>query len=274
MNDAQYTYDTVSRFVYSYVFLPSRYTGKERDTESGNDYFGARYYASSLGRWLSPDWSAQEEPVPYAKLDDPQSLNLYAYVRNNPLTRVDADGHCDDPGDFCSFMAILGLGAKAMFTFDRNAAQQNDQMRAQFDNPHPVFKSIDGAVHTAENSPAALVMGPGGEAKEAAFVADQIASIGSKVTNITTKLLTPETLEAASREVNGGMKVAKAGGGLFDHAGKVEQGISGLNRQLGHAEKVLARPNLSEEATAALKAQVNTIQNALAKAREAITPHP
>src|SRR5665213_3158844 len=55
----------------------SRYTGKERDAESGNDYFGARYYASSMGRWLSPDWSAKEEPIPYAKLDDPQTLNLY-----------------------------------------------------------------------------------------------------------------------------------------------------------------------------------------------------
>jgi RHS repeat-associated protein len=69
-------------------------TGKERDTESGNDYFGARYYASSMGRFMSPDWSAQEEPVPYAKLDDPQSLNLYAYVENNPLYRADPDGHC------------------------------------------------------------------------------------------------------------------------------------------------------------------------------------
>jgi hypothetical protein len=39
--------------------------------------FGARYYGSSMGRWLSPDWSANEDPVPYAKLDDPQSLNLY-----------------------------------------------------------------------------------------------------------------------------------------------------------------------------------------------------
>jgi len=68
-------------------------TGKERDAESGNDYFEARYYASSMGRFLSPDWSAQEEPVPYAHLDDPQSLNLYAYVRNNPLSRTDADGH-------------------------------------------------------------------------------------------------------------------------------------------------------------------------------------
>jgi RHS repeat-associated protein len=77
----------------------SRCTGKERDTESGNDYFEARYYSSSMGRFMSPDWSAKEEPVPYAQMDDPQSLNLYSYVRNNPLTRVDADGHCAE--DLC-----------------------------------------------------------------------------------------------------------------------------------------------------------------------------
>jgi RHS repeat-associated protein len=71
----------------------SCFTGKERDAESGNDYFGARYYASSMGRFMSPDWSAKEDPVPYAKLDDPQSLNLYSYVQNNPLKDVDADGH-------------------------------------------------------------------------------------------------------------------------------------------------------------------------------------
>lgn len=74
-------------------FSQYRFTGKERDTESGNDYFGARYYASTMGRFLSPDWSAHVEPVPYAKLDNPQSLNLYAYVGNNPLGRIDADGH-------------------------------------------------------------------------------------------------------------------------------------------------------------------------------------
>jgi len=70
-----------------------RFTGKERDAESGNDYFGARYYASSMGRFMSPDWSAKQEPVPYAKLDNPQSLNLYAYVLNNPLSKTDPDGH-------------------------------------------------------------------------------------------------------------------------------------------------------------------------------------
>ena len=153
-----------------------------------------------------------------------------------------------------------------MFTFDRNAAQQNDQMRAQFDSAHPTAKFIDSAVTKFENSPAALVAGPGGEAKEGAWRAGQIGNIESKVTNIATKLLTPDTLSAASREVNGGMAVAKQSGGLFDHVGKVEQGISGLNRQLAHAEKLLGRSGLSEEASTALKTQVNNIQDALGKA--------
>lgn len=70
-----------------------KFTGKERDSETGNDYFGARYYNASMGRWLSPDWSMSPSPVPYADLTDPQTLNLYGYVRNRPTFSVDADGH-------------------------------------------------------------------------------------------------------------------------------------------------------------------------------------
>jgi hypothetical protein len=44
---------------------------------------------------MSPDWAAKAMPVPYANLLDPQSLNLYAYVNNNPLLKADPDGHCD-----------------------------------------------------------------------------------------------------------------------------------------------------------------------------------
>jgi len=69
------------------------FTGKERDTESGLDYFGARYYGSNMGRFMSPDWSSSPSGVPYADLGDPQSLNLYNYMHNNPLGGVDADGH-------------------------------------------------------------------------------------------------------------------------------------------------------------------------------------
>jgi RHS repeat-associated protein len=70
-----------------------KFTGKERDVETGLDYFGARHYSNGLGRFITPDWAATPEPVPYADLTDPQSLNQYTYVRNVPTSRVDADGH-------------------------------------------------------------------------------------------------------------------------------------------------------------------------------------
>ncbi len=73
-----------------------KFESKERDTETGNDDFGARYYTSRLGRWLSADWSAVPQPVPYANLTNPQTLNLYAMVKDNPETFADLNGHDDD----------------------------------------------------------------------------------------------------------------------------------------------------------------------------------
>ncbi len=71
-----------------------KFTGKERDAETGLDYFGARYYGNWTGRFLTPDWSSTPVPVPYADLSDPQSLNQYSYVRNIPTSQTDGDGHC------------------------------------------------------------------------------------------------------------------------------------------------------------------------------------
>jgi RHS repeat-associated protein len=65
-----------------------QFTGKERDSESGLDNFGDRYYSSPMGRFTSVD------PI-WVKIDrivDPQRLNLYAYGRNNPLLFLDPDG--------------------------------------------------------------------------------------------------------------------------------------------------------------------------------------
>ncbi len=70
-----------------------KFTGKERDTESGLDNFGARFDASSLGRFMSPDWAEDPDSIPYADLEDPQSLNLYSYVRNSAISSKDDDGH-------------------------------------------------------------------------------------------------------------------------------------------------------------------------------------
>lgn len=70
-----------------------KFTAKERDSESGLDNFGARYYASTMGRFMTPDWAERPTTVPYAVFGDPQSLNLYTYVRNDPVTEADANGH-------------------------------------------------------------------------------------------------------------------------------------------------------------------------------------
>jgi len=64
------------------------FTGKERDAESGLDYFGARYYASNMGRFMSPDPML----IMKQKMTDPQQWNMYSYVRNNPLRMVDTNG--------------------------------------------------------------------------------------------------------------------------------------------------------------------------------------
>jgi RHS repeat-associated protein len=83
-------------------FSASRSTGKERDAESGNDYFEARYFGSSMGRFMSPDWSDEPDTIPYAEFENPQTLNLYSYARNNPMLYNDPDGHdvsvCDNNG--------------------------------------------------------------------------------------------------------------------------------------------------------------------------------
>ena len=101
---------------------PYKFTGKERDSESGLDEFGARYYGSSLGRFMIPDWAEKPTTVPYASFGNPQSLNLYSYVNNNPTTTRDPDGHqcpgCDEViqeiVDSPAGQAVENWGAKAL----------------------------------------------------------------------------------------------------------------------------------------------------------------
>jgi len=86
--------------------LSDKFTGKERDAESGLDYFGARYLSSAQGWWTSPD-----APFADQRPEDPQSWNMYAYVRNNPLTNTDPDGRNCFQG-FSSCLSFIGGAIK------------------------------------------------------------------------------------------------------------------------------------------------------------------
>ena len=107
LDDCDFTPFGEERCVSSSSGNTYKFTGKERDpmAEGGKDYFPARYYVNGFGRWLSPDeytggpTSAYGPPdpappgaLPYADITNPQSLNKYAYVYNNPLRYVDPTG--------------------------------------------------------------------------------------------------------------------------------------------------------------------------------------
>ena len=88
-----------------------KFTGKERDTETNYDYFGARYYDSDLGRWLTPDPLADKYP----------GWSPYNYCLNNPLKLVDPDGN--DPGLAAAAVAVaagaaLGVGITLYATYE------------------------------------------------------------------------------------------------------------------------------------------------------------
>jgi RHS repeat-associated protein len=97
-----------------------KFTGKERDSESSLDNFGARYFASTMGRFLSPD------PIS-GTLANPQSLNRYVYVFNNPLTLTDPTGMIVDWED--STRSKKDQKTNAQRAFEKRLSQLKNSKR-------------------------------------------------------------------------------------------------------------------------------------------------
>jgi RHS repeat-associated protein len=110
-----------------------KFTGKERDSESGLDLMGARYYSSALGRFVQTDPLYIEAH----RLADPQLLNLYVYARNNPLRFTDSTG-----------MDIYVDCHAQLYDCDHTVADLNNRKGAQF----KVELGKDSKLHVVKGS--------------------------------------------------------------------------------------------------------------------------
>ena len=120
--------------------VTQRFTGKERDQESGLDYFGARYYGSAMGRFASVDPEGAS-----ASLFDPQRWNGYSYAVNNPYKFVDRDGEV--PVLLVSAGVGLAVGAGGGALFDvGNQLIQNGGHFDQINGREVWGATVGGAV--------------------------------------------------------------------------------------------------------------------------------
>ena len=174
------------KFSYPTIF---KFEGKIRDYETGNDDFGARYYSNRFGRWLSADWSNVPTPVPYANLTNPQTLNLYSMVADDPESFADLDGHldpqynCNNNGAICTGgmfekdenqQAIVGQTPTQQSAQNQNQTQTQQNQQTQQQPQQPSAASVGvlalpilaragvGALEGGEAGGAAGTVEPGG----------------------------------------------------------------------------------------------------------------
>jgi RHS repeat-associated protein len=140
LDDSDFYPFGVERPVLSSSGNTYKFTAKERDSESGLDNFGARYDSSSMGRFMSPEWSASPSPIPYASLPYPQSLNLYSYVQNNPLKSTDPTGHCTVDGEKHNWLWCAGHSLGVTETKKETAAREKNEAEVrEFLRTHPQY---------------------------------------------------------------------------------------------------------------------------------------
>jgi RHS repeat-associated protein len=116
-----------------------KFTSKERDTETGLDYFGSRYYVSMQGRFSSVD----PVPVTIENFVNPQRWNAYTYVLNNPLAAVDPNG---SDGQGTGGEKIISVFLR-MTTEDRNSTDDPKTGKAIYEKG-PNWPGVAGALPT------------------------------------------------------------------------------------------------------------------------------
>ncbi len=239
-----------------------RFTGKERDAESGLDMFGARYYGSSLGRFMTPDWAAKPTAVPYAVFGNPQSLNLYSYVGNNPLMHADPDGHCW-PAQSC-YQAIADAvnnfsnkvfnnaansspAVAALKTFGAGVLASTVKMAA---SPLTMGTATGTCMGGSGCSAGKTALAVGGDVLKGAAIAAPLASVGGKLagalegaTETTTLYRAVGSAEAQSIGETGSFSPSPTGSeykGFFFNEGDAQSFGSRMTDMTGDTHSVVS----------------------------------
>lgn len=263
---ADYLYGGLGRVPFRVAcWSPYKFTGKERDSESGLDMFGARYYGSGLGRFISTDWSASPEAVPYAELDDPQSLNLYAYSGNHPSTRIDPNGHCEVDKEkhgwvWCA-AHVLGFTQTRheratrmrywLIGYKYVVYQHGRSVDLQKASDDEIMQITDALIEQAWQKDEALI--PAYPYMEKPNVTD------SKLEKIVDDLYQPQ--DKVPGGTAGAVRYEKLTGNLLSPAGHVED-AQNIARQLNTFLK--SNPGLSSNDQAVAKALIQDLENAVA----------
>lgn len=168
-----------------------KYTGKERDYESGLDNFDARYLGSSLGRFSSPD-----APFADQAQTEPQSWNLYGYVRNNPLNNTDPTGNnCISTPDQPAYHDDNQGGQTCAVVNAYNAPDNRDRVASavvtpSHDDQIKMFAEDIGNIGTAELKQDVLLMAAGaaGAAADAAIARTFVSATEESAAEATASL--------------------------------------------------------------------------------------
>ena len=268
-----YNYDALG---YSYDAARRKFTGKERDGESNLDYFGARYYSSTMGRWVSPDWSSTPSPVPFANPADPQTLNLYAQERNNPLEKPDLDGHSD------------------VGTFQNQCAHSDSCKAAQFRyfQDHPVASTLPPVLAMGASVTAGLFAPEMGAAALVRF-APLLTAAGSalqvarnEATSAIQTLKSFDLSSVTSSRVSGALNslsdhvtdmdlrgaIREASGLLQgNHAtGELQDAVNSLSNLRSSLQGALQNPNLAEDTRTGFTQAIQTINKFVQAAQPVI----
>ncbi len=213
--------DKYSQIQESTALLPYKFTGKERDEETGLYYYGARYLDAKYSRWISTD-PALGEYMSGSKAGmggayNSVNLSLYHYSGNNPVTYTDPDGQIVETA-WDVFSLVTGVAS-----FVENVKEGNVKGAI-----------IDGLGIVADAAAVALPCIPGGAgaAIKAAKVASAVADVAGGVLTAQDGLANGDYLEAASGTlqavsgVSSLSKVTKAADKVSDAAGSAKTGAA------------------------------------------------